>query len=228
MTQRAASRRKSKGFFAESQELLLRPFAFFERLPEQGDSRTWLFAAALILVLVGYSAVQQSAPMLDEFAGNPVQQQVIAGLMAASRLLLAWLVQALLLLALSILSRKNPRFSLNLHIAIWSSLPYAILSIIQIAYLWAGGPIGGTGLAPLMSEILPYDALTSPLGIILLQAAQHLTLFSLWNLALLCIAALVSLRAKPLFLFVIILVWILLLLLVPSFFAILSQPQTGF
>lgn len=228
MSQRASSRRKAKGFFAESQELLLRPIAFFERLPEQGDSRTWLFAACLILFLVGYSAVQQIAPTLDEFSANPVQQQVIAGLMAASRLLIAWLVQALLLLALSILSRKQARFALNLHIAIWSSLPYAILAIIQIAYLWAGGPIGGTGLAPLISEILPYEQSSSPLGIILLQAAQHLTLFSFWNLALICIGAMVSLRAKAFILVIVILVWILLVLLVPTFITILSQPQTGF
>jgi hypothetical protein len=234
MSQRAYSRRKSKGFIAEIQQVILHPVAFFEALPEQTESRSWLMAAVLILVLLAYSAVQQKAAIPEDFtmtSANPVQQQVVTGLMAASGLIIAWLAQALLLLPLALLSKKAPKLSLNLHIAIWSSIPFALLALIQIAYLWAGGPIGGTGLAPLLMSMLPYEMLNSPLGFFLLNLAEHLTLFTLWNLALLYLGARHSIqgaKGNQGLVLLFLLVWLLLLLLVPTVMDSLSAPPQGF
>lgn len=231
MSQRPYTRRKAKGLFAEIQQLVLHPVAFFEALPEQGDSRTWLMVAFLILVLIGYSAIQQAALLPEDFSqttGNPVQQQVVTGLMAASRLIIAWLAQAILLLPIALFSKKSPRFALNLHIAIWSSLPFAILAIIQLAYLWAGGPIGGSGIAPALSSVLPYDMLTSNLGILLINFAEHFTLFGIWNLILLYLGGRYSLQGNGVLVFGLLLLWLIVLLLVPTMIDIASTPAPSF
>jgi hypothetical protein len=231
MSQRAYSRRKAKGLVAEMQALILRPVSFFEVLPEQSESRSWLMAAFLILALVGYSAVQQLAALPPDFStstANPVQQQVVTGLMAASRLIIAWIGQALVLIPVALFSKKSPRFALNLHIAIWSSLPFAILSIIQIAYIWAGGPIGGSGLAPLLSTILPFEMQMSNMGIFLLNMAEHLTLFGVWNLALLYLGGRYSLEGSSPIVLLFLLLWLIILLLIPTTIEILSMPATVF
>jgi hypothetical protein len=231
MSQRVYNRRKAKGFFAQVQQVILHPVAFFEALPEQGESRTWLMAAFLILLLIGYSAVQQKAAVPEDFsmsASNPVQQQVITGLMAAFGLMIAWLVQAALLIPVALLSQGKANFALNLHIAIWSSLPFALLAMIQIAYIWAGGPIGGAGLAPAISSVMPYETMTSAWGIFLLNMAEQFTLFGLWNLALLYLGARYSMKGNLGIVLLFLLVWVFLLLMVTSLVDVMSVPSATF
>jgi hypothetical protein len=231
MSQRVYNRRKTKGFFAQVQQVILHPVAFFESLPEQAESRTWLMAAFLILLLIGYSAVQQAAAVPEDFSmssSNPVQQQVITGLMAAFGLILAWLVQAALLIPVAILSKRKTNFALNLHIAIWSSLPFAILAMIQIAYLWAGGPIGGAGLAPAISSVMSYETLSSAWGIFLLNLAEQFTLFGLWNLALLYLGARHSIKGNLGIVLAFLLIWVFLLLMVTTVVDVTSVPSATF
>jgi hypothetical protein len=233
MSQRVYNRRKTKGFFAQVQQVILHPVAFFEALPEQGESRTWLMAAFLILLLIGYSAVQQQAAVPEEFSmstSNPVQQQVITGLMAAFGLIIAWLVQAALLIPVAILSKRNANFALNLHIAIWASLPFAILAMVQIAYLWAGGPIGGAGLAPAISSVMSYETMTSAWGIFVLNFAEQFTLFGLWNLALLYLGARYSIQGAKGSIGIalaFLIVWVILLLLVPTMIETMTVQQAS-
>ena len=232
MSQRPYTRRKAKGLLAEIQQVILHPVAFFEALPEQGDSRSWLMVAFLILALIAYSAIQQAALLPADFStttsANPVQQQVLTGLMAASRLIIAWIVQAVMLMPIALFSKKSPRFALNLHIAIWSSLPFAILALIQIAYLWAGGPIGGSGIAPAISSVLPYDMLSSNLGILIINFAEHFTLFGIWNLILLYLGGRYSLQGNGLIVAGLLLLWLILLFLVPTMIDISSSPAVTF
>jgi hypothetical protein len=234
MSQRVYNRRKAKGFFAQVQQVILHPVAFFEALPEQAESRTWLMAAFLILLLIAYSAVQQKATVPEDFSmstSNPVQQQVITGLMAAFGLMIAWLVQAALLLPVAILSQRKANFALNLHITIWASLPFALLAMIQIAYLWAGGPIGGAGLAPAISSVMPYETMTSAWGIFLLNMAEQFTLFGLWNLALLYLGARHSIQGAKGNLGIVLaflLIWLILLLIVPTIIETMTVQQAVF
>jgi hypothetical protein len=233
MSQRVYNRRKAKGFFAQVQQVILHPVAFFEALPEQAESRTWLMAAFLILLLIGYSAVQQKAAVPEDFSmstSNPVQQHVITGLMAAFGLMIAWLVQAALLLLVAILSQRKANFALNLHIAIWSSLPFALLAMIQIAYIWAGGPIGGAGLAPAISSVMPYETMTSVWGIFLLNVAEQFTLFGLWNLALLYLGARHSIQGAKGNIGIVLaflLIWLILLLIVPTIIETMTVQQAS-
>jgi hypothetical protein len=229
MSQRVYNRRKTKGFFAQVQQVILHPVAFFEALPEQAESRTWLMAAFLILLLIGYSAVQQQAAVPEDFGmstSNPVQQQVITGLMAAFGLIIAWLVQAALLIPVAMLSKRKANFALNLHIAIWSSLPFSILAMVQIAYLWAGGPIGGAGLAPAIRSVMPYETMTSAWGIFVLNFAEQFTLFGLWNLALLYLGARHSIKGNLGIALAFLIIWVILLLLVPTMIETMTVQQT--
>jgi len=196
--------------------VLLSPAAFFRTLPPLGETRQWLWAALIILLLVGVSAVQQqgggpvvteSGPVTmepgqlpaegglpsafggsgaggDVSGGSAVSARWTAALIAASGLIVAWLLQALFLGEASLLAGSAPSFSQNLHIVIWAGAPLGLMAALQIVYMLAGGAIGQPGLSGLVAALPGYAGLPALLRAVLEALAARLTLFWLWGLAL--------------------------------------------
>ncbi len=204
--------------------VLLSPAAFFRTLPPLGETRQWLWAALIILLLVGVSAVQQqgggpavteSGPVTMEpgpsavepgqlpaegglpsafggsgaggdvsGGGSAVSDRWTAALIAASGLIVAWLLQALFLGEASLLAGSAPSFSQNLHIVIWAGAPLGLMAALQIVYMLAGGAIGQPGLSGLVAALPGYAGLPALLRAVLAALAARLTLFWLWGLAL--------------------------------------------
>ncbi len=179
--------------------VLLSPAAFFRALPPLGKTRQWLWVALLILLLTGVSAVQQQdgaapvesgpvavpgVPELGDAGGASVSARWTAALIAASGLIVIWLLQALILGEASLLAGSAPSFSQNLHIVIWASVPLGLMAALQIVYMLAGGTIGQPGLAGLVAALPGYADLPALLRAILTALAARLTLFWLWGLAL--------------------------------------------
>ncbi|NPV68407.1 MAG: hypothetical protein HPY64_14790 [Anaerolineae bacterium] len=180
--------------------VLLSPGAFFRALPPLGKTRQWLWVALLILLLTGVSAVQQqggaataesgpvAVPGAVELSGDTggadVSARWTAALIAASGLIVTWLLQALILGEASLLAGSAPSFSQNLHIVIWASVPLGLMAALQIIYMLAGGTIGQPGLAGLVAVLPGYADLPALLRAILTALAARLTLFWLWGLAL--------------------------------------------
>src|SRR5512133_3254399 len=63
-----ARRTRPRGLVGQMSMVLLEPGSFFHALPLAESSRQWVWAALLILALIGFSAVRQNA--LAEAAAN--------------------------------------------------------------------------------------------------------------------------------------------------------------
>ncbi len=114
----------------------------------------------------------------------PVSARWTAALIAASGLIVTWLLQALVLGEASLLAGSAPSFSQNLHIVIWASAPLGLMAALQIVYVLAGGTIGQPGLSGLVGVLPGYAAWPVLLQAVLEALAARLTLFWLWGLAL--------------------------------------------
>lgn len=219
---------RPRGIINSLQTVLLQPGAFFRTLPALSDTRQWVLVAALVLALVGFSAIRQrelreggdssiptdvgiptdigvpsdggfgGVPIDGGFGGPPPGVEPGAGvsaeadtsatwttgIIAASGVVLGWLLLLPLLAIASLLRGRSPQFGKNWQIAIWASLPLGLMAALQLIYFSNGGQLGGSGVSGLLIE-LPELRTWSPLAQNLaLSLGSHVTLFWLWSLAL--------------------------------------------
>ena len=205
--------RKPKGLVGRLQQLILQPILFFKSLPDQSESRSWFWAALLILILAGYSAVRRDAiSAATSGTDGAVQARLILAIGATASIILSWLIQMLLLALATMLQGKKPIWSINFRIAIWASIPLLLMSIAQIVYMAIGGEL--ISMAFLANESLASgtsDAITILLGNLLRQVS----IFNLWRMVLFYLGASYSLNSPK---------WIAILLTVLSFASLFLLP----
>jgi len=118
-----------------------------------------------------------------------VAENWIKGLSAGLSIMIGWLLQAVLLAEVPLLRGQKPDLGFNLRLAVWSSLPLALLIVLQKLFVASGGTLGAPGLSGLVTS-LPDYAEWSPLARqVLLSLASQTTIFGLWSVALLYQAA---------------------------------------
>ena len=205
--------RKPKGLFGRIQQLILQPILFFQTLPEAGESRSWLWAALLTLLLLGYAVVRNDT-LLAENSGieNDVQTQLVLALSAAGAIVLGWIVQMLFLALVTMLQGQKPIWSLNLRIVIWASIPLLLMAIVQIAYMMIGGRL--LDMASLADDALS-SATPDNVFILLTHFFRQLTIFNLWRMVLFYLGATHSLNGSK---------WLAALLTVLSFISLFLIP----
>lgn len=176
-------------------------------------------AGLLVLALTGFAAVQRKSmeTVVDPFAVAPsgAADSWTTALVAASVVVISWLAQALLLCEVSLLNGKMPQFGLNLRITIWSSLPLGLMALLQLIYYAAGGLSGAPGISGVLTIQPFYMEQSATVQALLLALASQLTLFWLWNLALLYLGGRHALNGKRLAALLVIVAWVLLLILIP-------------
>jgi hypothetical protein len=229
--------------------VLFQPGAFFRTFPAPGQSRHWLWVAALVLALVGLGAVRYDAcstaeatsipdpsftdsPAIDEFGAFPPDGPMMSpestatqtanisdtwtvALQASSGVIVEWFVLALLLCEVSLLRFKMPHLGRNLQIAIWTSVPLALMAGLQLVYYAAGGTVGEPGLSGLLDELSGFNELTETTQDLLRAFASRLTLFWLWSLVLIYTGARQALRGKQWAVVLMLAVWIAFLVVAP-------------
>jgi hypothetical protein len=222
---------------------------FFRTFPAPGQSRHWLWVAALVLALVGLGAVRYDAhsnaeataipdpgfadsPATDEFGAFPPDGSMMlpestatqpanisdtwtVALQASSSVIVEWFILALLLCEVSLLRFKMPHLGRNLQIAIWTSVPLALMAGLQLIYYAAGGTPGEPGLSGLLDELSGFNELAGIAQDLLRSFASRLTLFWLWSLVLIYIGARQALRGKQWAVVLMLAVWIAFLVIAP-------------
>lgn len=147
--------------------------------------------------------------------GAGISSNWTTALIAASGMLVGWLIQALLLCEVTLFRGFAPRLGQNFQIAIWASVPLGLMAVIQMIYYAAGGVPGAPGLSGLAIE-MPGFADFAPLAQALLIAlASQITLFGVWSMILLYLGARQALRGHWLTSLVVIVAWVLLLVIAP-------------
>ena len=204
-------RTRPRGLWGQTWTVVLQPGYFFRTLPQVADTRSWLWAAILVLALTGLSAIRQDAltnatsggggnPTPD-FSGAPPGTDISGGgggviqggggfevapvgvpgdaggvpsspgdsstsdvtstwtiaLVTGAGIILGWIVLSILLSEVTLFNGHAPTLGHNFQIAIWASIPLAIMALLQLVYYAAGGisrgkwiirPAAGLGSLP--------------------------------------------------------------------------------
>jgi len=233
-------RRQSQGLRAQMQQVILHPVAFFKGLSQETpETRTWLWAALLILVLVGYATVQSgdvstasgvpvSTTAITPTNTNNVQADLVTGLTAAALLVVAWLAQATLMIPIRLINQKPPQFARQLKIAIWASVPLALIALLRLALFAIGLESGYQGISGIFvryPDLWNWENLSPPMQIFILQIASHLTIFSLWNAILLYLGIKDGIACSRWSAWLFLAMWIIALLLIPTVFeSVFADP----
>jgi hypothetical protein len=88
-----------------------------------------------------------------------VRGTVMTALLAAGGMILAWFIQALLLCEVSLINGRRPSFGVNMQVAIWASVPLALMLLIQQIYFAVGGDAGQMGLSLLLERWAGFQTL---------------------------------------------------------------------
>lgn len=144
-------------------------------------------------------------------------------LIAASGMLVVWFGQTMMLSLVSMLRGYAPRVGRSFQIAVWASLPLALMLILRHIHYSTGGSGGTLGLTLLLDDWSGYSTLTDYGQRIVTQFMSTLTLFWLWNVLLLYSGARYALGGRRLASMIVILLWVVASTMIP---ALVSEPET--
>lgn len=137
-------------------------------------------------------------------------------LVAASHIVLIWGIQAFMLMVVPMFKGNAPQFGDNLQVAIYASLPLAIMAVLQVIFITAGGQLGKTGLSGLLDELPLYTQTTDPfLRSVMLSIASHTTLFMLWSLMMVYWGGRIFLKGHRLVVILVVIAWTMVLVITP-------------
>lgn len=126
---------------------------------------------------------------------------------AAGEIVLQWIIISILLIEVSLLRGRKPRMGHNWQIAIYSSLPLALMAALQLAYYYAGGKVGEEGLSGLIDQWKGYADLSEFQKNVAYSLSTRLTLFWLWSLSLLYLGARYGLKGRTWSATLVVLIW---------------------
>jgi hypothetical protein len=276
-------RTRPRGLWGQVWLSVLQPAYFFRTLPLLEDTRTWLWAAVLILALTGISAVRQDAllhgsggaPAIDfgsvspggdsgagpivkgGFSAVPIDGGGGGGggevpfdsgvpptlptdgggsnanisttwtiaLLAGTTVLIGWFVLTIILSEVALFNGRAPSIGQNFQVAVWASIPFALMAGLQLIYYAAGGKVGGAGLSGLLVEWNGYDTLSPFLRSIILSLTSRLTLFWVWSLILIYVGARNTLHGKRWASVLVVIIWATLLVVVPVVTGAVKAPE---
>lgn len=148
---------------------------------------------------------------------------IMTSLLAATDLLVIWTGQALLLCLVVMARGYAPHLSRSFQIAVWASLPLALMLILRQLLFSSGGEGGTLGLTALLDYWDGYGDLSVGMQNAIAMFASNLTLFWVWNIALLYFGARYALGGKRPIVILILAIWIIISTAVPAF---ISDPIT--
>ncbi|MCS6834423.1 MAG: YIP1 family protein [Anaerolineae bacterium] len=148
-------------------------------------------------------------------SSDEVTANWLKGLRAAFGVVLTWFLQALFLCEVPLLRGKRPDLSLNMRLAVWASLPSALLVGLQTLFVASGGRLGAPGLSGLVPDLSNYLDWPLLAREMLLALAAQFTIFWLWSMALLYHGARRSLEGTRWMALLVVALWIISSTLLP-------------
>lgn len=148
---------------------------------------------------------------------------LMSGLLAACGVLVMWAGQTVLLCLVTMLQAYAPNIGRSLQVAVWASLPLALMLILRQLNFAMGGTGGSVGLSLLLTQWDGYAKLAEPARRVLAVFMSNISLFWLWNLVLLYFGARYALRGNRLSVMLIVVMWIAAAAVVP---VLVGNPVT--
>lgn len=158
--------------------------------------------------------------------GTGVSTTWTTAVIATGGLLLVWAVQAVLLSEVSLFNGRAPRLGLNFQVAIYASVPLALMTGLQALYFSAGGDPGEPGLTGLITDWSGFAAQTPFVQALLLSLTSRLTIFWLWGLLLLYLGARHALHGRWWASLLVVFAWVAVLVVTPVVTGAVTAPTT--
>ncbi|MEO8396803.1 MAG: YIP1 family protein, partial [Chloroflexota bacterium] len=159
----------------------------------------------------------------DSASAPDVSKTVMSALLAAGGVLLGWLIQAFALCEVPMINGKRPSLGRNLQIAVWASVPLALMLVIQQIYFAIGGTPGQVGLSLLLERWQGFASLPTFSQSFLTTLATNFTLFWLWNLLLVYLGGRYVLTGKRAAVALVVVMWVIVGALLPT---LASPPKS--
>ncbi len=150
-------------------------------------------------------------------------ESLTSALLAGTGIVVLWLGQTALLSLVSMFRGYAPQLGKSFQVAVWASIPLALMLVLRHLHYAAGGTGGALGLSLLLDSWSGYSTLTEYGQRIAAIFMSNLTLFWLWNVALLYLGARHALGGRRFTVFVVIILWVVASTLIP---ALVSEPET--
>jgi hypothetical protein len=166
------------------------------------------------------AATASTTPQASSVDANAT---LMAALLTACGVLVMWAGQAMLLCWVTMLNGYSPNIGRSLQISVWASLPLALMLVLRQVSFAMGGTGGSVGLSVLLTQWNGYARLPELAQRVLAVFTSNMTLFWLWNLALLYLGARYALGGNRLSVVLVIMVWIITASVVP---ALVGNPVT--
>ena len=169
-------------------------------------------------------------PALAPFQVRSFRYQWPADLLASwafemEGVILGWFVLTVILSEVTLFNGRVPSLGQNFQVAVWASIPFALMAGLQLIYYAAGGKAGDVGVSGLLAEWGGYSRLPDFWRNVILSLASRLTLFWLWSLILIYIGARNALRGKRWASALVVVVWATLLVVVPVITGAVKAPE---
>jgi hypothetical protein len=169
------------------------------------------------------SSTGAAASTTQQTASVDANETLMAALLTACGVLVMWAGQTILLCWLTLLNGYSPNVGRSLQVAVWASLPLALMLILRQVNFAMGGTGGSVGLSVLLTQWSGYARLPVLAQRVLAVFMSNMTLFWLWNLALLYLGARYALDGQRLSVMLVVAIWIIAFSVVP---ALTSNPVT--
>lgn len=141
--------------------------------------------------------------------GDPTAQWM-AVLKTVGAQIVKWGALAWLLALVPAFNGQKSRLKKHIQIAVWSSIPLALMSVLQLAFMNVGGKIASPGFTGFLAELPAFNQQNIYLQSFIHGIASQLTLFWLWSLGLLYLGAKITLHGKRPIVTMVIVIWIVL------------------
>lgn len=166
---------------------------------------------------------------VDDGGGNTasVTDTLTTGIVAASGTVVGWIVLTILLCEVSLLRGRAPRLGQNFQIAVWSTLPLALMALLQVLYYAAGGAVGLDGVSGLVSEWDGYYNQTPFVQAVFFSLASSLTIFWLWKLMLLYFGARFALNGRRWAALLVVVLWGIVSIVAPVVTGEIDPPESS-
>jgi hypothetical protein len=158
-------------------------------------------------------------------AGNVTDDLTIA-IVNASGIVLGWVIVMILLCEVSLFRGQAPRLGHNFQIAIWSSLPLALMAFLQVLYYAVGGMVGKPGISGLLSDWETFPTLAPSVQAVLISLTSQFTLFWLWGLMMLYFGARFALNGRRWTAILVVLLWVFVVVTLPVITGRIEIPET--
>ncbi|MCA9891994.1 MAG: hypothetical protein KC615_03375 [Anaerolineae bacterium] len=188
------------------------------------DSTTTAGTGGFDLSLFDASSTEMAALVQTDTATSEAlstDEALMNALLAASGILVIWIGQTVLLSLVSMFRGQSPQIAKSFQIAVWASLPLALMLILRYVHFATGGSGGELGLSLLLNNWAGFSELPEFIQRITAVFFSNLTLFWLWNILLLYLGARYALGGRRFIAVPLVALWIIGSTLIP---AIVTEP----